>query len=164
MHLARSRDVSFYVLAARNFEPIAMSSRHLHPLSVRLPRAERNAVVAFACSRGVSISSVLKTALRRYLPEGTLGVDTHSQDRVATALDGAAQGAQSSSEPFGAVDLDRLTPGVSIRAIGLMTLTAHLLGGPGPNECSERSRGETGKRRAAFSMTRVAASRPRACL
>src|SRR6516225_723445 len=44
-----------------------MSSRHLHPLSCRLPRGERAAVVTFAASRGMSVSALLKAALRNYL-------------------------------------------------------------------------------------------------
>jgi hypothetical protein len=44
-----------------------VSSRHLHPLSARLPRGERAAVVTLAASRGMSVSALLKAALRNYL-------------------------------------------------------------------------------------------------
>jgi hypothetical protein len=44
-----------------------MSSRHLHPVSCRLPRSERAAVVTLAASRGMSVSALLKAALRYYL-------------------------------------------------------------------------------------------------
>jgi hypothetical protein len=44
-----------------------MSSRYLHPLACRLPRAKRDAVVATAIARGVSVSGLIKEALRHYL-------------------------------------------------------------------------------------------------
>jgi hypothetical protein len=90
---------------------MSMSSRSLHPLSVRLPRAERDLVIGYARSRRVSISSVLKTALRRYLPGVHAGVDTRSQDAAAIASRSAAQSPQLSTskgsswgDGFGLVD------------------------------------------------------------
>jgi len=44
-----------------------VSSRHLHPVSCRLPRGERAAVVTLAASLGMSVSALLKAALRHYL-------------------------------------------------------------------------------------------------
>jgi len=40
---------------------------HLHPLACRVGRAERASVVAFAHRQGMSVSGLLKTALRQYL-------------------------------------------------------------------------------------------------
>jgi hypothetical protein len=141
-----------------------MSSRHLHPLSARLPRAERAAVVAFACSRGVSISSVLKTALRAYLKGVDAGVDAHSQDRVATAPDGSPQHGQTPIakptswggrfEPVDARSVDQNDWFVDPDYPPFRRTW--------PKRLRRKGRGETGRRRAAFSMTRVAASRPRA--
>jgi len=42
-------------------------SRSLQPLAWRIGRAERAVVVAFARARHVSVSGLLKTALRQYL-------------------------------------------------------------------------------------------------
>jgi hypothetical protein len=42
-------------------------SRPLHPLACRIGRAERAQIVAFARAQGVSVSMLLKTALRNYL-------------------------------------------------------------------------------------------------
>jgi hypothetical protein len=44
-----------------------MSSRYLHPVSSRLPRGERSAVVAFAVSHRMSVSALIKNALRYYI-------------------------------------------------------------------------------------------------
>ena len=44
-----------------------MYSRHPHPLSCRLPRDERAAVVAFARARNLSTSGLLKVAVRTYM-------------------------------------------------------------------------------------------------
>jgi hypothetical protein len=44
-----------------------VSSRYLHPVSCRLPRSERAAVVTLAASRGMTVSALLKAALRNYL-------------------------------------------------------------------------------------------------
>jgi hypothetical protein len=48
-----------------------MSSRHSHPISCRLPRKERADVVAFARNRGLSLSGLLKVAVRRYISSET---------------------------------------------------------------------------------------------
>ena len=42
-------------------------SRSLHPLACRIGRAERASIVAFAHSQGLSVSGLLKVALRQYL-------------------------------------------------------------------------------------------------
>ena len=42
-------------------------SRPLHPLACRVGRAERASVVAFARAQGMSVSGLMKTALRQYL-------------------------------------------------------------------------------------------------
>jgi len=42
-------------------------SRTLHPLACRIGRAERAQIVQFAHAQGLSVSGLLKTALRRYL-------------------------------------------------------------------------------------------------
>lgn len=55
-----------------------MSSRYLHPLACRLPRAEREAVVAIAVARGVSVSGLIKLALRQYLAGVHPGVNAGS--------------------------------------------------------------------------------------
>jgi hypothetical protein len=52
-----------------------MSSRHLHPLACRLPREERNAIVTIAVARGISVSGLLKAALRHYLSAVHSGVN-----------------------------------------------------------------------------------------
>ena len=44
-----------------------MSSRNLHPIACRLPRAERNAIADFARRRDMSVSALAKEALRRML-------------------------------------------------------------------------------------------------
>ena len=44
-----------------------MSSRYLHPIACRLPRAERNAIAEFARRRDLSVSALVKEALRRML-------------------------------------------------------------------------------------------------
>ena len=44
-----------------------MSARPLHPLACRIGRAERASVVAFARAQGLSVSGLMKTALRQYL-------------------------------------------------------------------------------------------------
>jgi hypothetical protein len=48
-----------------------MYSRHAHPLSCRLPRDERAAVVAFARARNLSTSGLLKVAVRSYMGSQT---------------------------------------------------------------------------------------------
>jgi hypothetical protein len=61
-----------------------MYSRHAHPLSCRLPRDERAAVVAFARTRNLSTSGLLKAAVRSYMGSQTAvhpGVyQTHSPE------------------------------------------------------------------------------------
>lgn len=42
-------------------------SRPLHPLALRVGRAERAQIVAFARAQGMSISGVLKVAVRLYV-------------------------------------------------------------------------------------------------
>ncbi len=44
-----------------------MSSRYLHPIACRLPRAERNAIAEFARRQDLSVSALTKEALRRML-------------------------------------------------------------------------------------------------
>ena len=44
-----------------------MSSRYLHPIACRLPRAERNAIAEFARRQDLSVSALAKEALRRML-------------------------------------------------------------------------------------------------
>ena len=44
-----------------------MSSRYLHPIACRLPRAERNAIAEFARRQELSVSALAKEALRRML-------------------------------------------------------------------------------------------------
>jgi hypothetical protein len=44
-----------------------MSSRYLHPVSCRLPRNERAAIVTAAASSGMTVSALLRAALRNYL-------------------------------------------------------------------------------------------------
>lgn len=41
--------------------------RPLHPLACRIGRAERAAVVAFARERGISVSGLIKNAVRAYI-------------------------------------------------------------------------------------------------
>jgi hypothetical protein len=42
-------------------------SRPLHPLACCIGRAERASVVAFAHARGLSVSGLMKTAVRQYI-------------------------------------------------------------------------------------------------
>jgi hypothetical protein len=42
-------------------------SRPLHPLACRIGRAERASIVAFAHAHGVSVSGLMKTAVRQYI-------------------------------------------------------------------------------------------------
>jgi hypothetical protein len=41
--------------------------RPLYALACRIGRAERAAIVAFACERGISVSGLLKNAVRAYI-------------------------------------------------------------------------------------------------
>jgi hypothetical protein len=66
-----------------------MSSRNLHPLACRLPRAERMQAVAFARSNGLSNTALLKIALREFLkaqPAVNAGVNKLSDSPVTPAL------------------------------------------------------------------------------
>lgn len=67
-----------------------MSSRHLHPLACRLPRAERASAVAFARARGLSVSGLIKAALRAYLAAQS-AVDGGVHKRIAPSLSDAVQ-------------------------------------------------------------------------
>lgn len=42
-------------------------ARPLHPLACRVGRSERAAVVAFARERGISVSGLIKNAVRQYI-------------------------------------------------------------------------------------------------
>jgi hypothetical protein len=55
-----------------------MSSRHLHPIACRLPRAQRDAIVQLAFDRGMSISGIIKEALSPYLTGVHPGVSTQA--------------------------------------------------------------------------------------
>ena len=66
-------------------------SRPLHPLACRIGRAERAAVVAFAHRQCMSVSGLLKTALRAYLasqpdvqPTVNAGVNMGLSDALAS--------------------------------------------------------------------------------
>jgi hypothetical protein len=77
-----------------------MSSRHLHPLACRVPRADRNAIVAIADARGMSISALIKEALFSYLKGVHSGVNLPPIIPVANAGPGpSATGQQSTILP-----------------------------------------------------------------
>jgi len=60
-------------------------SRTLHPLACRVGRAERAQVVAFARAQGLSVSMLLKTALRAHIaaqPAVDAGVNAPSDSLV----------------------------------------------------------------------------------
>ncbi len=61
--LARSMIFISYLLRTRR----VMSSRYLHPIACRLPRAERNAIAEIARRQDLSVSALAKEALRRML-------------------------------------------------------------------------------------------------
>ena len=73
-----------------------MSSRYLHPIACRLPRAERNAIAEFARRQDLSVSALAKEALRRMLfgvhpgvnPPGnfSLNEDASKADKTPVAL------------------------------------------------------------------------------
>ena len=52
-----------------------MNLRPRPTATVRLPRAERERLYAFAAAQGLSVSEILKTALRRTFPEINLQVN-----------------------------------------------------------------------------------------
>lgn len=78
-----------------------MSSRFLHPLACRLPRAEREAVVLMAITRGVSVSALLKQALRHYLNGVHPGVNAASLNSVPSVGQNPSETRLQSPQPRG---------------------------------------------------------------
>jgi hypothetical protein len=59
-----------------------VSSRYLHPLACRAPRAFCMAVVAAARRREMSVSAFIKEALRRHLDSVDVGVNMPADSRA----------------------------------------------------------------------------------
>ena len=55
-----------------------MSSRHLHPVAARVSRRFRAAIVGAARSQGISVSALIKEAVRKHLGEVDPGVNAPS--------------------------------------------------------------------------------------
>ena len=104
-----------------------MSSRWLSPLSVRLPRAERGFVVSYARAHDLSISGLIKKALRQYLRGVDAGVDMAPRNGVPdTARDVNSMGRWPSppSAPRGLADASAASrPGYFTDTHGPVTQT-----------------------------------------
>ena len=91
--------VHLFVLPFPRCYSVLMSSRYLHPLACRLPRAEREAVVAIAILHGVSISRLIKEALRHYLGGVNPGVNPGSTLSVPSVGPKSAASGRQSPQP-----------------------------------------------------------------